>query len=166
MKAKANTHLLLSVSVIYALILFALVFLKDNAREINLVPFRFAYDYIIHKEPLGFSNIIGNVLLFVPLGILIAMQKISARKGILLILAATFGIELIQYIFCCGISDIDDIILNLIGGIVGIGLYHVMKKTPNCDLKILVLLLIMFTLLIILLFALNFGLFGFHICIF
>ena len=49
---------------VYTLLLFALVFLKDSRRGINLVPFAFVKEYIVNNKPWGLSNIVGNVGLF------------------------------------------------------------------------------------------------------
>lgn len=165
MKAKYHHFLYLFVSILYALILIALLFFKDHIRGINYVPFRFIHDYVILRNPLGVSNIIGNTLLFAPLGILISMKGSNVGKTIVFMLTAIFGAELIQYVFCCGISDIDDILLNMIGGISGIGLYHAVKNSVS-DFWILLLILLLSIGLVLVLIALHFGLFGIRIRIF
>lgn len=62
-------------AVIYTFLLLVLVFMKGSNQGINLIPFDFVREYILKKEPLGFSNIIGNILMFVPFGIFFRNKK-------------------------------------------------------------------------------------------
>ena len=59
----------------YVVILFALVFLKDNTRAVNLIPFSFIKDYVVDKQPLGIANIVGNIVMFIPMGIFLSMKE-------------------------------------------------------------------------------------------
>lgn len=58
-----------------------------------------------------------NILLFVPLG-----ATIGGRKGILLGLLLSCCIEVLQYFFCLGYCEMDDVVNNTIGAVVGVGL--------------------------------------------
>lgn len=64
---------------------------------------------------------VGNIIWFVPLGMYVRHKK--AKVGILW--AAVFGfllslcIEVMQYLFGTGISELDDLILNTLGAILG-----------------------------------------------
>ena len=40
----------------------------------------------------------------------------------------SLSLELSQYIFCIGASDITDLIMNTTGVLVGVGLYYLLKK--------------------------------------
>lgn len=53
------------------------------------------------------------------------LKKIG--KSVLVIAGATIMIEVSQYIAGVGTADIDDVLLNLIGGIVGFSIYHIVK---------------------------------------
>ena len=53
----------------------------------------------------------------------------SNKKIILLIIISTLIIEFSQFIFNKGVADIDDVILNTIGGIIGLTLHkHTSRK--------------------------------------
>ncbi len=76
-----------------------------------------------------FYNAVGNVIWFLPFGILIPALFRSKRKlykTVIVAIITSFSIESLQYILCTGVSDIDDIILNTIGA--GIG-YVIFKVT-------------------------------------
>jgi glycopeptide antibiotics resistance protein len=47
-------------------------------------------------------------------------------KNILLILLISTCAEIIQYIFSLGVSDVDDVILNGLGGFIGIAFYKIL----------------------------------------
>ena len=153
-------------AVIYTFLLLVLVFMKGSNQGINLIPFDFVREYILKKEPLGFSNIIGNILMFVPFGIFLGIKKTTVCKSIVRILALTLTIEIIQFIFKRGISDIDDVILNLIGGLIGLACYYALSKLKYRDELLLMFMLILFLSMILLILALHFGLFGVYIRIF
>ena len=69
-----NKKMLFGITVVsYLIILFALVFMKEHIRAVNLIPFGFVNDYIVDKQPLGIANIVGNLLMFIPMGIFLSM---------------------------------------------------------------------------------------------
>ena len=102
---------------------------------INLVPIRNTMrEYkLIHE--IGtfnyFSNIFGNILLFMPLPIILKTVLGIGRFSRILLLSVllSFTIELLQYVLKLGVADIDDIILNTTGVIVGYLLIPFFKKT-------------------------------------
>jgi len=63
----------------------------------------------------------GNLIWFMPLGMYVRYRK--AKKGILWAaafgLALSFFIETMQYLFGTGISELDDLILNTAGAVLG-----------------------------------------------
>lgn len=123
----------------YILYLFYLVFFShyygrgEFHRSYNLVPFKTITDFIFNTSNIKIIliNIVGNILAFVPLGFLLPMAFAKfnrLRKVLTITLVTTISIELSQYIFGVGACDIDDIILNVLGGIVGFGAYKFLFK--------------------------------------
>lgn len=77
------------------------------------------------------SNVLGNVAIFIPFGYLFpCLNKKFSKFSNVLISTACFSLffEISQYILGVGSSDIDDIILNTIGGIIGYVLYKYISK--------------------------------------
>ena len=69
--------------------------------------------------------------------------------------------------FIRGVSDIDDVILNSVGGLIGIACYKISKKWGNkSDTMLLLLVLCALLILIAFYLCLHFGVFGFRIRIF
>ncbi|OZM57032.1 hypothetical protein CIB95_09690 [Lottiidibacillus patelloidae] len=90
---------------------------------------------------LFFKNVIGNVLLFMPLGFLLPLIHRKMRNFFYMFatgwLLSTF-IELIQYTVAKRIFDIDDILLNTIGTVVGFILFHLFAFIYKLTIKIFV----------------------------
>ncbi|MGP1597596.1 VanZ family protein [Peptoanaerobacter stomatis] len=132
MKSKKIT-LILMIFYLIALIwviIFKLEFsIKElpQIRNINLIPFN---QPAIVNGKADISEIILNVLAFIPYGLFIhiLMDEKSMLKKLLIIFATSFILELIQYIFAIGASDITDIISNTSGGIIGVVVSMFMEK--------------------------------------
>ena len=105
------------------LLIDTVFFARDARRSINLIPF----DMIAEQ---GFTlNVYGNILMFIPLGLYFAnlMKQFHFRKVLGAIIGTSLGIEVLQYILKRGASDIDDLLLNTVGGLIGLVIYLVFK---------------------------------------
>lgn len=101
----------------------------------NLIPFTTIGNYIInfhnYNFDIWFFNIIGNILLFVPMGVLLPILSFKFRKffpSIILVILFSLTVELLQYATQLGVFDVDDIILNALGGSIGFLIYIIMKR--------------------------------------
>ncbi len=112
--------------VIYALCLFQVVTFQDNVSwsTNNFVPFREMFRYNIGSR-LFVKNVLGNMLMFLPYGFFVSFYLKNKKPWITLALTliASFSIELVQMVIG-RVFDIDDIILNLLGGYFGYLLYY------------------------------------------
>jgi len=92
--------------------------------RINLIPFIYWFDYPVFKEAL--INLIGNTTMFIPVGIIwpFVFKGLDTHKKVI---AAGVGfslcIEILQLSFAVRVSDIDDLLLNSIGYLIGYGVY-------------------------------------------
>lgn len=92
----------------------------------NFIPFKTISYYLFTAADMNFSirivNLAGNVIGFMPFGFL---MPLLSRKflNLKVIILATFclslAFELIQLIFRFGSFDVDDLILNTFGGVLG-----------------------------------------------
>lgn len=102
--------------------------ITSGAWGVNLVPFRTIKNYIKYSGFLHtMINIVGNIIIFVPFGILVAEIFPKTRKffNIFLISVCTsFFVEFIQF-FIGRSVDIDDLMLNVCGSMIG---YFIWKK--------------------------------------
>jgi len=84
------------------------------------------YDFIGVGIP--FDNLMGNILMFMPMALFLPCLFPSMRKFwrfILLMTAVLVAVEALQFVLCCGSCDIDDVILNLAGTLLVYGLIHI-----------------------------------------
>lgn len=117
----------LLIFILYMFLLFELVTSTDfESYSNNFIPFKEMTRYSF-TSPLFYKNVLGNVLLFVPFGYFVS-YILKNRKiiiSVIITLITSLSIEVIQ--MNIGRSfDIDDIILNLLGGIVGYFIYKVL----------------------------------------
>ena len=92
--------------------------------RIILIPLVNILDYDIKRE--AAINIIGNISMFIPTGIImpILYKRLDRFWKVLLAGAwLSFGIEMIQLLFPGSVTDIDDLILNAAGVAIGYGIY-------------------------------------------
>lgn len=112
------------VFVIYALMLFELVTNRDlGGSGINLIPFKEIMCYDFNSELFKY-NVIGNLVMFMPFGYFVS-NYIKANKIYqitILSAIASFTVEFVQ-LQIGRAFDIDDVILNIIGGICGFLIY-------------------------------------------
>ena len=88
-----------------------------------------SYKAILEGENNLIAEIIMNVLVFIPLGILLglAWQSIKWWHVLIVGLSVSITIEALQYYLQKGFSEIDDIIHNVLGCMLGFGLFPLIK---------------------------------------
>ena len=117
---------------IYILLLSYFLFFSERyGRDLitdnyNLQPFREIKRFITYREQVGLEgflvNIVGNVLAFSPLGFFLPLLNKNYRKFYkIAIISILFSliIEASQLLLKVGVFDVDDILLNSLGGILG-----------------------------------------------
>lgn len=115
------------------MVLFKIVTTKSinklDRHNLELFSEIFRYEF---GSRLFFKNVIGNILLFVPSGFFFGMylKKTSSVKIILFIFLLSSIIEYIQLLIG-RIYDVDDILLNVIGGMIGLLIYKIIFKFIN-----------------------------------
>ena len=69
------------------------------------------------------TDLFGNIILFIPIPFFLAVlfNIKSPVKLFLIALGISTAVEISQYILSIGVADIDDIILNMAGTCIGIG---------------------------------------------
>ena len=118
---------------IYFVLLIWLVLFKftvsfsdlPSIRYINWIPFYYEYETNTHL-----SEVIYNILAFIPLGIYIHVFRVDLKllRKCLVVFLISFIFEAIQFVFAIGVSDVTDLIGNTLGGFIGIVLCIAMGK--------------------------------------
>lgn len=87
-------------------------------RQISVVPFQSYQKW--HAADVRWQ-IYMNYFLFVPYGAI--LKSMDVMRAILIAALTSAAIEMIQYIFCLGMCEIDDVINNTFGAIAGCLVY-------------------------------------------
>lgn len=99
--------------------------------QMNLQPFSGYIDSWKKYSLRDLQNCIFNILMFVPLGVFLPLlfPKFKLFKWLfLVVVSATLSIETYQTLTGAGIFELDDLINNSIGGIIGYQLYRLMAS--------------------------------------
>ena len=116
----------------YLVLLFQLVTSQDlPGGGTNFMPFREILRYDVGTKAF-YKQVFGNILLFIPLGYFATSYcKIKGLGTITLVsLLSSLTIEVTQH-YIGRTFDIDDIILNVVGGIVGFLIYTALNAIRN-----------------------------------
>jgi glycopeptide antibiotics resistance protein len=135
-----------AIFIVYALLLIKFVLLKNPQHFLShlihwkkayiqlgkdnmiLVPFQTTWVCLSGKKgfEVAFENIAGNLLGFVPMGLLLPILFAcmnTAKKVVVTVFATSLCFELTQLFTGVGYCDIDDLIQNTLGGFIGYWLY-------------------------------------------
>lgn len=110
--------------------------------QCNFIPLNTIKLYIngygLINQNIIINNILGNILLFIPVGLLAELSKIKRNRAIAVFIGGfvlSLVFEVLQYISGMGICDVDDVILNtfgvLIGIIIGLIVIRILKRNEE-----------------------------------
>ncbi|KKM09445.1 hypothetical protein SY88_18925 [Clostridiales bacterium PH28_bin88] len=118
---------------VYGLLLVKVLFLgpyRFGPGRYNLAPFNSLVYYIKSYNDMNidtwFLNLFGNVIMFMPLGFLLPLllTKMAKWRQILYASILTSSIlEILQFGLGKGSLDVDDILLNTVGGVIGYSIF-------------------------------------------
>lgn len=104
----------------------------------NFIPFETILRYINYSQYFNLDlivvNLLGNLLIFTPMGFLLPLLSKRFRKAWVIICIGFFSslaVETVQFIFTVGSADIDDLILNTLGAWFGYLAYKCVLIMPK-----------------------------------
>lgn len=121
-----------AISIVYLTILWygiEYIFERPEYYLLNLTPFVWLKETYVMGWDSMIEQILLNIAMFVPLGFLLPAVFAGARKWyktLLLVAGVSLFIETVQY-FIGRSSDIDDLIMNTLGGILGYALFALLN---------------------------------------
>lgn len=116
--------------IIFATILFVPITFHPEEYILNIKPFNWIGNIEDNFQQIVVEKV-PNIMLFIPLGFFIPIVLKNKRKlwkTILIALGITFSVEFVQY-FIGRSSDIDDIITNILGAIIGYLVFKVLNNS-------------------------------------
>ncbi|MFC0300976.1 VanZ family protein [Virgibacillus soli] len=93
--------------------------------EHNVIPFKTILFYLFFADMnvmIRVENIVGNIIAFMPFGFLLPLlmkRNINFKSVVMATFCLSLLYELTQLIFSFGSFDVDDLILNTLGGALG-----------------------------------------------
>ncbi len=115
--------------ILYILLLYYIVTFQDSSYGTNnFTLFKEIFRYNIASK-LFIKNVLGNIILFIPFGVFVTHYVKNNKVYItfVLTLLVSCAIEFAQNIIG-RTSDIDDVLLNVIGGVIGFYIYKFSDK--------------------------------------
>ncbi|KQR52658.1 hypothetical protein ASF88_14240 [Leifsonia sp. Leaf336] len=153
---KVGAVIIWAVFTLYLLFLLKLLLFSrapGSDHSLNLIPFGTIWNYLSGDagvpRGIAISNLVGNVAAFIPLGVFLPLLRRSTGiwSNLLIVLCASVGVEIVQGIVGVGASDIDDVILNTLGGLIGIlffaALLRLLRRWSRVTIAIAVLSLLL-----------------------
>ena len=109
----------------------------EEQLKMNLVPFHTIRLFLNalrqhHYRTTAVINLVGNVVMFIPLGFLLprAFPGLGKLwKTLLTAAGIVILVEVLQMVTLLGTCDIDDLILNTIGALIGYTIHFIAKKS-------------------------------------
>lgn len=126
--------------VVYLAVLCYFLFIADRmgrtfserVYHYNLMPLKEISRFWSYRQTLGFwsvmLNLIGNVVAFIPFGMFLPRLFPACRRFILTVFLAfefSLCVEILQLVWKVGSFDVDDLLLNSLGGILGFLVYRI-----------------------------------------
>jgi glycopeptide antibiotics resistance protein len=157
-----NRFLPLFLLLVYVVVLVKVMVLKDvpmirmgpimlnfggtQVGDPNYIPFKTILPYLLgdYGFLIGALNIGGNIIFLMPIGFLpsFVFAKIDWKKSLVVAVLSGMSIELTQVFLQIGIFDIDDVILNGLGVMIGYWMYVLFQKIMSSAYRKLAILVI------------------------
>lgn len=106
--------------------------IPEGFRTANLTLFHTIRMYILYRDRLNsFENLAGNIVVFLPFGFLLPWADglyASFWRMLTGVFLFSAGIELFQLLTAFGAFDVDDILLNCLGGMAGYTLFLICAR--------------------------------------
>ena len=142
---KKKTIVKIILFIIYIVVLSYLLFLSESMgrtnyhTDVNLVPFAEIRRYITRISTIGIVyvgiNLLGNIIVMIPFGYALPSLFGQGRKRpilyVLIGMVFSILIEYSQYVTHTGSCDVDDIILNTMGVIIGYIIYAILHRNKK-----------------------------------
>lgn len=99
------------------------VLLRYQTRSLNLIP--------LASSHLG--EMFANFIVFTPFGLLLSInfKQLNTWRKLTYIFIFSVGVEITQFVFAIGATDITDVIMNTLGGLAGLLMYNSTRQVDN-----------------------------------
>ncbi|MDB5254910.1 MAG: VanZ family protein [Candidatus Nomurabacteria bacterium] len=103
-----------------------------QAGQANFLPLKTILPYLLGEKGwiIAGINLVGNIILLLPIGFLVPLvfRNMTWKKSLVLAVVTGFAIEAMQVVLHVGIFDIDDVILNALGVMIGYWAFVIISR--------------------------------------
>jgi glycopeptide antibiotics resistance protein len=104
----------------------------DAENDLELVPFGELVGGIVHGDVArareAVVGALGNMLLFVPLGVALALRRASIARVAATALFASAAVELVQLLVPGRTTSVDDVVFNVVGAVLGLAVTRLRER--------------------------------------
>ena len=110
---------------IYVICLFYVVTFQDVSWSTsNFIPFKEMFRYRVFSY-MFFKNVVGNMIMFLPYGFFVSYFLNLKKPSVMLVLSILVSVTIETTQLIIGrVFDVDDILINVIGAMLGFGFYN------------------------------------------
>lgn len=127
--SRSKNIFLWSIFIVYILLLLRITLFRSDFGthplfrygQVLWIPFTSTVKYFRYSFTFFLYIFVGNIIWFVPLGMLLPMLTGCGKWAILYSFLLSLAIETGQFIFGTGVTEVEDLILNTLGGAMGYG---------------------------------------------
>lgn len=116
----------------YILLIYcSTVFFRNSGKlQYDFIPFWSYFSYFKGENDRLLAENIMNVVAFVPVGVLVGavFRAMSWKKLLVIGICLSVGIEVLQFVFRKGFSEVDDVMHNTVGCLIGYGIYCLLRR--------------------------------------
>jgi glycopeptide antibiotics resistance protein len=149
-KGRIKKFFKMLIFIIYILALIYFMFFAEilgrtdvvTAYRYNLVPLKEIKRFLYYHRQLGLAaviaNLAGNVIAFMPFGFCLPLvfgHRVRFIQCVLYTFGLSLAIEITQLLCKVGTFDVDDLILNTLGGILGFAVFVIYRKIHSGKLQ-------------------------------
>ena len=123
------------VVVLFAIYILAVLWLTlidrefENRRTMRVPFWEFANVIKGIRRSFFIGQILGNLVMLMPLGFMLpVIRKVSLKQMLLIAFCFFAGIELTQFITGRGLMEFDDVFNNTVGAVLGYKVYDVLRE--------------------------------------
>jgi glycopeptide antibiotics resistance protein len=101
----------------------------------NFMPFKSIWPLLSGQTNhlIAIVNLVGNIVPFMPVGFLAPFiyRRMTWPKSLILAIATGLAMEIMEVVFRVGIFDVDDIIMNAVGVMMGYSVFAIFNRRRN-----------------------------------
>lgn len=121
------------------LIYCSTVFFRNTGKlQYDFMPFWSYFSFLRGEDDTLLTENIMNVVVFMPVGVLVGAvyRSMSWKKVLVIGICLSVGIEVLQFVFRRGFSEVDDVMHNTLGCLIGYSLWRLVLQLAKWQSRV------------------------------